>query len=78
MMFAKGEMDDFGDRGQTGNNNYTTFGSGSRADDRNRSFQNIPQNILPGLEKLCKVLLDNQQRIENILSAPVSPNGKYY
>jgi hypothetical protein len=61
MMFMKGDMDDFGDRREGGNN--VNFGSGSRADERNRSFQNIPQNILPGLEKLCKVLVDNQQRI---------------
>lgn len=50
MMLAKGYMDDFSDKKEiTNNNNNFNFGSGSRADDRNRSFQNIPQNILPGL-----------------------------
>jgi hypothetical protein len=54
MNFMKQDMDDFGDK------NTGSYGS-------MRSFQNSSQTILPGLEKMCKMFIENHQRIENML-----------
>ena len=53
-MFMKQDVDDFGDKKPD------NFGS-------MRSFQSSSQTTLPGLEKMCKMFIENHQRIENIL-----------
>jgi len=67
MMFMKQDMDDFGEKNAGG------FGS-------MRSFQQSPaQQYVPGLEKMCKMFIENHQRIEKMLggSQHLSSPNKY-
>lgn len=72
MMIMKGDMDDFGQQKREG------FGFGGRNEEKRAIGSTSPQAILPGLQRLCKTFLENQQRIENMLggSKPIAV-GKY-
>lgn len=76
MMFPlKNDMDDFSEqKPQFGS--YNNFAL--RSEDPKKNAPLNPQLILPGLERLCKTFVENQQRIDNMLNAVSFSPGKYH